>query len=184
MKCLTWCLLAVSLSGCATLSQQDCLRGDWFGVGVQDGRSGATADLLHDHQKACSEYGIAVNNSQYFAGREQGINEYCRIENAFNEGLAGHDYRHVCPPAIDGVFSRYHAAAYAVHQGRAELDRIDSDLFSKEGNLGDKKLSDKDRARIREDIRHLERSRDRVRDDLYFHERRLNEFRYESQSYR
>jgi len=184
VKRLTGCLFAVFFTGCATLSQQDCKRGDWFGLGVQDGRSGATSDRLNDHQKACSEYGVAVNDSQYFAGREQGIREYCRIENAFEEGLQGHDYRHVCPPSIDGVFSRYHAAAYAVHKERAELDRIDNELSSKEISLGDNKLNDKDRAKIRNDISHLRRNRDRARDDLYYHERQLNEFRHESQSYR
>jgi len=184
MKYLSCCLLLIFLTGCATLSQQDCQRGNWFGVGLQDGRTGAANDRLHDHQKACSEYGIALNDTQYLAGREQGLKEYCRIENAFKEGLDGHDYHHVCPPAIDAVFSRYHSAALAAHKERAELDRIDSELSSKENNLSDKKLSDKDRDRIRNDIRQLSRNRDRTRDDLYYHERQLDDFRHESLSYR
>jgi len=184
VKRLTGYLCVVFFTGCATLSQQDCKRGDWFGLGVQDGRSGEASERLSEHRKACSEYGVAVNDSQYFAGREQGIREYCRIDNAFEVGLQGHDYRHVCPPSIDGVFSRYHAAAYAVHRERAELDRIDNELSSKEISLGDNKLNDKDRARIRNDISQLRRNRDRARDDLYYHERQLNEFRHESQSYR
>ncbi|OQW75248.1 MAG: hypothetical protein BVN35_09105 [Proteobacteria bacterium ST_bin11] len=182
-KRLIGCVLALFLTGCATLSQQDCKRADWFGLGVQDGRAGATTDRLNDHHKACSEYGVAVNDSQYFAGRDQGLKDYCRLENAFKEGLDGHDYRHVCPPEIDVVFSRYHSAAHSVHKERAEIQRIDNELSRKESSLGDSKLTDKERARVRDDIRQLGHDRDRARDDLYYHERQLNEFRHESRSY-
>lgn len=184
MHRITALLSLIVLSGCATLSQEDCLRGDWFGLGVKDGLAGETTSRLSDHAKACYEYGIAVRNDAYLAGREQGLRDYCRLDNAFNVGLNGYPYHHVCPPAIDGLFGHYHAAAYAVHGVRTELDRIDSDLSSKESLLRDKKLSDRERARIRDDIRDLDRKHDRLRDDLYYHDRQLDDLRREAQAYR
>lgn len=182
---LFWFLSIVALTGCATLSQEECSRGDWFGLGINDGRSGETTSRLDEHRKACLEYGIAVNDGAYFAGREQGLQDYCQLDNAFRLGLSGKQYRHVCPPSIDGLFAHYHSAALMVYQDHAELERLDNELASKEGYLYDKKLSDKERARTRNEISNLDRERYRLRDDLYYHERQLEDLRREANySYR
>jgi len=182
-RLLGW-LGVFAFTGCATLSQEECLRGDWFGLGMNDGRTGQAIGRLDEHHKACFEYGIAVNNDAYFAGREQGLRDYCQFDNAFKTGLNGEQYRHVCPPSIDGIFAHYHSAALAVHQDRADLERLDGELASRERDLYDKKLSDKERARIRQDLRELDRKRERLRDDLYYHERQLQDLRREAGSYR
>ncbi len=184
MQRLAGFLSVLVLAGCATLSQEDCLRGDWFGVGMKDGLAGEPESLLSEHAKACYEYGIVVENQTYFAGREQGLRDYCRLENAFAVGLNGRPYHHVCPGPIDGLFGHFHAAAYAVYVAHSEMERIENELYSKERQLHDKKLNDKDRAQIREDIRHMDRQRDYIRDDLYHHERQLDRLRYEAQAYR
>lgn len=184
MHRISWLLSLIVLTGCATLSQEDCRRGDWYGLGIKDGLAGETGGRLSEHAKACYEYGIAVGNDAYLAGREQGLREYCRLENAFAVGLNGRPYHHVCPPAIDGLFAHYHASAYAVHEDRAELDRIDSELSGQESRLQDKKLNDRERARIRDEIRDLDRKHDRLRDDLYYRERQLDDLRREAQAYR
>lgn len=184
MRRVVGSLSLIAFTGCATLSQEDCRRGDWYGLGIKDGLAGEPSGRLYEHSKACYEYGIAVQNDTYLAGREQGLRDYCRVDNAFTVGLNGNSYHHVCPPAIDGLFGRYHAAAYAVHKDRAELDSIDSELSSKENQLRDKKLSDRDRHRIRDDIRDLDRKHDRFRDELYYHERQLDDLRREAQTYR
>jgi len=174
----------ILLSGCATLSQEDCRRGDWFGLGVRDGLAGENRGRLSDHVKACYEYGIAINNVAYFAGREQGLRDYCRIDNAFSVGLNGQRYQHVCPPSIDGLFGRYHSAAFALYEHRAEVDRLDREIYNKESRLHDKKLSDKDRERIRFELRDMDRRYHYLRDDLYYHERQLDDLRREAQVYR
>jgi hypothetical protein len=160
------------------------MRGDWHGLGIQDGLAGEPGGRLSDHAKACHEYGITIQHDAYLAGREQGLRDYCRLENAFMVGLNGRPYHHVCPPAIDRLFGHYHSAAYAVYEDRAELDRIDSELFSQENRLHDKKLNDRDRALIRDNIRNLDRQHDRLRDDLYYRERQLDDLRREAQAYR
>lgn len=176
------CLFLVS--GCATLSREECMVGDWRGLGLQDGLMGEPSQRLSEHMQACGEYHIAVDNNAYFAGREQGLREYCRIDNAFNQGLNGRPYHRVCPPEIDGWFSQYHAAAYNIYQNRSELDRISSEISGKESRLYDKKLTDKDREHIRHEIRDLDYHHNRLRDELYFHERQLDDMRRQAQSYR
>ena len=177
-------LSVLFLTGCATLSQEQCVRGDWFGLGIHDGYNGEPISRLSDHINACLEYGVTVNNQNYFAGREQGLKAYCQLDNAFTTGLNGQAYHHVCPQQIDALFSRYHYAAFSVHQDHATLESLDNQLSGKERSLHDKKLTDDRRNRIRDDIRDLDRRRDRLRDDLYYHQRQLDDFRYEAQQYR
>lgn len=172
----------VTLAGCATLSQEECVRGDWFGLGVTDGRAGEIKTRLDAHQKACMEYGIAVNNEDYFAGREQGLIDYCQLDNAFRTGLSGQQYYHVCPPSLDGLFTHYHSAAFAVHENHTELERLDNELANKENYLHDKRLTDKERTKLRNEIMDLDRKRYRLRDDLYYNERQLDNLRRETNS--
>ncbi len=168
-------LLAASLlTGCATLSRQQCQSGDWYGIGLVDGRAGRPETLINEHSSACSEFGIRVDSQKYFEGRAQGLIEYCRLDNAFATGLKGQRYRHVCSPGIDAVFDRYNRAAYDTYRMRNELDSVDSQISSKEHELRKKDLSDDKRHQIRSDIRSLDRRRDRLRDDLYTKERYMD----------
>ncbi|MDQ7091540.1 MAG: DUF2799 domain-containing protein [Methylococcales bacterium] len=176
MKPLKPILLIVTLlstSGCATLSREDCMQGAWFDLGLSDGRRGKTFTRLGQHQKACLDYGIHIDNEQYNQGRDVGLKDYCQLDNAIDMGLRGHRYQSVCPPETHAVFLRYNQAAYDVYRCQEDLEGLDDDLYDKENSLLNNKLTDDDRSQIRVDIRDLDRERQRIRDDLYSRERRL-----------
>lgn len=154
------------LSGCATLSRDQCQQGDWFGIGLADGQAGQAMNRLDLHNKACAEYGIGVNPQQYLEGRAQGLNDYCRLSNAFDSGLRGLRYQRVCPPALDEAFDRYNAAAYEVYELRREFDSIDNQLASKEYQMADRDLSNESYHRLRREHRDLDLERDRVQREL------------------
>ena len=99
----------------ATLSREDCVRSDWQVLGVQDGMNGKTVGELNLHQQACAEYGIIPDSKQYLAGREKGLLEYCKLENAVTSGLNGQLYQSVCPKEIDEAFRKQNAAAYNLY---------------------------------------------------------------------
>jgi hypothetical protein len=164
----------VFINGCATLSREDCLQGSWFNLGLRDGRAGATYNRLGQHQKACLEYGVSINTKHYNEGREQGLEDYCQIDNAVEMGLNGHRYQSVCPPEIHRVFQRYNQAAYDVYQCKEDLEKLDDKLYSKENKLLSSKLSDDERSKIRTKLRNLDRKRERLRDDLRSSERILD----------
>ncbi len=184
MKALCLFLLAGILTGCATLSREQCLHGDWYSIGLADGQLGQPMNRIDQHASACAQYGVAPADREYMEGRAQGLRDYCRFDNAFATGLRGQRYQGVCPPEMDAAFNRYNAAAYEIYRIRQELDSVDSQLSSLEYRLGDHKQSDEDRRSIRAEIRELDRRRDRLRDDLYFSERQLDqledEARYQS----
>lgn len=106
-----------SLIGCshATLDREDCLRGEWQELGLQDGLAGKTLGELNLHKEACSEYGIIPDEKLYKAGREKGLKDYCQIENAVTTGLNGQLYQSVCPKEIDEAFRKQNLAAYNLY---------------------------------------------------------------------
>ena len=178
---LLWtCLL---LTGCATLSREQCQRGDWFDIGSSDGLAGQPLSRLEQHQRACGEYGIPVDQQQYFSGHAQGLQDYCQLDNAFRSGLEGNRYQGVCPPAIDAAFERANRTAYQVYRLRKELDQVEDQLRQNERRLRDYDLSDDNRRRIRSDLRDLDRERGRLQNDLYESEQDLDRLRHEADLY-
>ena len=87
----------ILLASCATLSEEQCRGGNWYDIGLQDGKAGRTADYLGKHAKACSKFGIAPNQSQWEDGRQDGLPLYCRPAQAWREGAKGRSLSPVCP---------------------------------------------------------------------------------------
>ena len=182
MKALLVLLVAATLAGCASLSQHQCLQGDWYSIGVGDGQLGMPADRLDRHTKACAQYGVTIDRQRYLEGRAEGLSEYCRLDNAFTTGLNGQRYQGVCPPAVDTSFEQANAAAFEVATLRQELERIDNQLMLHEDDLLDRSLADDHRRRLRAEIRALDRDRDRLRADLSAAQRHLDRLMDEARS--
>ncbi len=170
------------MTGCATLSREQCQNGDWYGIGLADGRAGEPETRVNEHNKSCAEFGILVNSKLYFQGRAKGLADYCRLENAIDTGLHGRRYHHVCPSSIDAVFNLYNSAAYEVYSLRRKLETLDYQISDKENELRRKDLSDDKRSRLRLDLRDLYRERDRWRDDLATKENYLDLLMYKARS--
>ncbi len=162
------------LSGCATLDEDQCRTANWHELGVRDGLAGKPASHLREHIKACSEYGVRINEAAYQDGRATGLREYCQLDNAIETGLKGKQYQGVCPASVDRLFQRYNEAAYEVYRLRAEIDRTNSSIDEKSQRLRDKKLDEDRRADLRRDIRDLDRRLDNLRDELRDRERTLD----------
>lgn len=160
-------LVVAVLSACAPMTPQECKTANWFDVGLRDGREGEPMSMLDDRTKACAEAGVQANTQQYLAGRNQGLPDYCRLDNAARVGLAGKTYHGVCASGIDGEFRRRHSAGYEVYQSRNELNNLESRRRTLEKRLSDAK-TDAERRRARDELNDLDyrlrRARDRLRD--------------------
>lgn len=161
------------VSGCSTLSEKECRTADWYHLGVRDGQQGERANLLDDHRESCKQYGISPDEHRYHSGRTEGLKQYCRLDNAFRLGMNGTGYTGVCPMEVDAEFRRYNAAALDVSNSRKKIEEIDRNLSHKEHELGEKDTPEKEKIRLRAEVRDLDRMRDRTRSDLYFQEREL-----------
>jgi len=85
------------LAGCATLSKQECLVGDWQAIGYNDGVAGYHSDRLASHTKACAKASVAPDYQAWERGRKLGLQQYCTINNAYNIGRRGRHLNNVCP---------------------------------------------------------------------------------------
>ena len=96
-----FCLL---LSGCATLSKNECLNADWYGIGYVDGARGYPASRIGEHRRACAEYSVKPDFEQYEKGRIAGLVEYCNPRNGYWLGTKGAAYGGVCPKNLEEQF--------------------------------------------------------------------------------
>ena len=78
------------IGGCASMNQQECLTGDWYTVGYEDGVKGKSADRIGSYRKACASHNVTPDLGQYQAGREAGLREFGSArETPVNETISG-----------------------------------------------------------------------------------------------
>ena len=166
------------LSGCATLSEEQCLVGDWYGIGVADGQSGYSFQRLGEHNEACASHGVIPDAALYEQGRQQGLRSYCTPQIGFREGRQGDSYAGVCPAHLEADFlagysdGRLVNAAQQAYQVawndqsnyRQQAANIESQIRTEETNLGGPDLTDEQRRIIRDRIRRLRDDRGRALD--------------------
>lgn len=165
---LLFALTALALlQACSTMSADECRTANWRDVGLRDGLAGEPLALLDRRTKACAEAGVTANAPLYLQGRNQGLPEYCRLDNAARQGLQGKSYHGVCAAGIDAEFRRRHAMGLEVYRARADLRSMDQRRRTLEDRLAEAR-TDEERRRRREELRDLDhdqrRARDRVRD--------------------
>src|SRR5262245_59981856 len=73
-------LVTVLLSGCAGFiySEADCKKADWRALGYDHGYFGSTPQITR-LQYDCGSHGIAVAETEYFAGWKDGYDEWDRL---------------------------------------------------------------------------------------------------------
>ncbi|HEX4844370.1 MAG TPA: DUF2799 domain-containing protein [Limnobacter sp.] len=119
-------LLQAMLSGCATMSKEECLVANWREVGFTDASQGYTQARIAEHRSACAEAKVTVNLEEYNKGFEQGLKNYCTASTGFDLGARGAAYPDQCAektyPKVRAGF-REGQAVYAVQRERNEVER-------------------------------------------------------------
>lgn len=82
MRRLIIILLSFHLVACATLSEEECVRGNWWLVGYKDGTKGYDSSRLEEHAQACKDYSKPDRN-RYMAGRQIGLTYHCAESRAY-----------------------------------------------------------------------------------------------------
>ena len=189
--------LFAGLFGCASLSEKECLNGDWRAIGLADGQAGRELAQLESHREACASYAVQPDVAAYEAGRAVGLRSFCTASRGFSVGSQGASYQGVCPPLLEGAFLSAFEAGRQLYVLRSEFERVDRQVADRvstlrriEGDLHGLERAaaaetDADRRRgLVRDLRRLaeERGRlrseiDSLRDEYDYRGRRLDEFR-------
>jgi hypothetical protein len=96
----------LGVSGCASMSKEECRAVDWRTVGYEDGAAGRGSGAVSSRRKACAAAGVTLDLDAYQAGRAQGLREYCQPETGFRIGEQGGGYGGFCPPDLAPAFSQ------------------------------------------------------------------------------
>lgn len=123
------------LSGCATLSESQCIASDWQTVGYRDGQAGTPTSQLLKHQNACVKHGVVPDREQYLAGWLEGVEQYCQADNGFTVGAAGASYNNVCPDHLKHDFYAAYEDGRQLHRAQAEINRLSRNVAQKEQRI-------------------------------------------------
>ena len=101
------------VSGCSSLSKEDCVGTNWQKKGYKDGTLGVDSIKLEDYKTDCAEHGLKVNSEQYMSGHKQGLVYFCTYKNGLDSGLAGEDFSPICN-SVDLSFKKGFEEGYRV----------------------------------------------------------------------
>jgi hypothetical protein len=164
-------MFTLGLNGCASLSKEQCLAGNWRDIGHRDGRQGYKPESLDAHNKACAEYGVTVNRDEYQQGYNEGIQTYCSPVNGRYLGERGSSYNYVCPADKEAAFLHQYRYGRELYEAQHKIKTARDDLATKEEQLRVEKNASV-RTSLRSEIsalddliRTLQRSYDSLRDN-------------------
>ena len=89
-------LMAYALSGCATMSPEECLQANWEEVGYDDAVEGYPVSRSSEHREACASTGVQVDFELYRNGHALGLPYYCTRETGFETADHGGDFATQC----------------------------------------------------------------------------------------
>ena len=128
-------LMILGLSGCASMSADECLMSDWSAIGYEDGARGYTTDRFSQHRKACAKHGVAADFEAYKRGREDGLLEFCQPTRGYTFGVNGGRYNGVCSADVEPEFVQAYNAGYHLYSLRAAVGGATSAINTKQAEL-------------------------------------------------
>jgi len=123
------------ISGCASLSESQCVAGDWETVGYRDGIAGKQSTQLLQHQNACMKHGAVPDRNAYLAGWEDGVRQFCLPGNGFTAGEAGRSFANICPDDLQDAYYAAYQEGRRLYLAKSEIDELNRTIAQKEYRL-------------------------------------------------
>lgn len=181
----------IALSGCETMSAEECAIADWRQLGYSDAdRNGQ--DNLANRAESCAEKGIAADTVAYRQGFDDGLRAFCQPYRGFEFGRRGGSFNGYCPGDLDGDFRyaysdgrRVYDLQQAIDQAQSPVntainrrEELDDDIRGQEGLLQQATTED-ERRRIRATIEGMRRERRDANDDIRVAQDQLPNLNYQ-----
>lgn len=122
-------VLFILFAGCSTITEKECRKGDWYGLGIQDGSKGEKAVKYFDYEAACIEYRVKADRKRYNEGHKIGLKSYCLYEKGKELGLAGDSNHGLCDDMAD--FNKGYQDGLALYQREQEKKELKEQIISK-----------------------------------------------------
>ncbi len=131
MKYTRWGLILFAtlfLSGCATLSEEECRAADWQTIGFEDGAVGKPIRQIGKHREACADHGVPVDLAAYQAGHAEGMVIFCQPASGFELGTRGGRFNDDCPVELRAEFYAAYEDGYRAYKLRREIRNSQQDI--------------------------------------------------------
>jgi hypothetical protein len=162
-------VLAFAMSGCASMSSEECVTSDWSAIGFEDGARGYSTEHFGKHRKACAKHGVSADFRAYQEGRDEGLVEFCQPSKGYQLGENGGTYNGVCDVAMEEEFldayrvghqlytlrSNVHGASGRISAKERELVRIQDEISEKEAAVIAEDTKTEDRVLYLADLKRL-----------------------------
>ena len=128
---------ALTMSGCASMSSEECALSDWSAVGFEDGARGYTTERFSAHRKACAKHGVTADFRAYQEGRDEGLVQYCQPSRGYNLGVSGGRYNGVCDVAMEEEFLDAYRVGHQLYSLRTNVNTANSRISARKHELDD-----------------------------------------------
>lgn len=168
------------LSACATISQDECVAGNWSDLGYRDGNKGVARDRIADYVSKCGEYGQDVDRQSYLSSYETGLSHYCVYDKGYALGEKGNHYNAVCSGELASDFRAGFDDGFAAYELRQRYDGYNNKINNLEDEVDDVADRLRDPALTdAEEKKRLKKKRNRLREELSDLEWDFNRFKRE-----
>ncbi len=166
-------------TSCATISESECVAGNWADIGYKDGVQGVARSRIADYVKKCGEYGQGVDRNLYLSNFETGLSYYCTYDKGFERGKGGNGYNTVCdgPQAAD--FRAGYDDGFAQYELKKRYERFEYDIHETEDQIEDIRKRLQDSELSAEEKTRLRKKKKRLSSELYDLKWDFREFRRE-----
>ena len=114
------------LSACSSISKDECLAGDWYSLGVNDGKAGTLASKFREYQKDCADHGVMPDFKLCQHGHQQGLVFYCDFPHGEAHGRSGAEYNTACTGKLEPDFRRGYQQGRRWYQAKSAVDNLAS----------------------------------------------------------
>jgi hypothetical protein len=135
IKIFSALLVAVFLSGCATMSKEECQHADWYLKGVDDATQGYPLDRVIEHGKACARVNIEPDMKAYRQGHNKGARLYCVPPKGYSEGRNGASYNGICPPDLEEKFLRAYRDGQELYTIEHKISELENQINSNNSQI-------------------------------------------------
>lgn len=144
-----------ALSGCSAISEEECLLGDWYQIGLSDGNNGKRNNSAK-YSKECLEYQVTIDSKLYNEGRNTGLQSFCTYENGVLLGSANKRYNNVCPAELSKGFLSGYTPYHNFASAQESQSRAKNDVNRNVALLAGENLSSKDINTYKESLKSAE----------------------------
>ena len=170
------------LSGCASMSVEQCKTANWYQIGEKEGASGS-GSLLDRHYKACQKVQVIPNQTQYEQGFKKGLSYYCTPRTVFDYALQGRGNYEYCPLQQRASLRPYYQTANQYYQARKTFSENEGKWSLARQKLLERGLKEKDRTYYQKMVMEGYDRLPQLRRDLDFAEQQLLDFKYRNNLY-